>query len=235
MSVARPVLADSDGSFCVSGNYIAYELRPFVGSRVTSHVLRIARFDPAGGTYSAGEAVLKDFQVHRLSCMADRVEISGWGQGFESYTVGLTAGQSLPILQHRSDPSAKFDAAKDSPEPQHFWSEPLGERALGHPSGHGFFLVITGSDKPGKGVINHRRVATLVEKNEKGVITRRLQLYQINHVETIDDGPACCGFEPLARDERLRMLLANQSQHVDTSLDTRPPDRVLSRGITLQT
>ena len=53
-----PSRADSDGSFCTSRGYIAYELRNGITPGVAGHVLKVVRFEPKRGIYGAGEVTL---------------------------------------------------------------------------------------------------------------------------------------------------------------------------------
>jgi len=198
--LSTPAHADSDGSFCTGNGYLAYEL---YSANESSKVLRIVRFDSSRGIYAAGEVTMNSFQVHGLFCKADRVEISGWSNAFEQYTVavpspsrvetatptsGTAAKQTLQILEHHIDAAAKFDPAKDTPEPHSFWYGPLGSHPLeiSDPD-HKYFLVISASDESvQKGEIRNRRLVTLVEKSQDGTISHSLQLCQHVNVETVD-------------------------------------------------
>lgn len=193
-----PAAADEDGAFCTAKGYIAYEVHATSSYGVPQHVLHIVRFEVEHGIYEAGEVTLNSFQVHGLICTPDRVEISGWGNGFEHYMIGvpppsgrinnsLAPRQGLHVLEHHSDPAAKFDPSKDTPEPQWLWHEPVGAHPLGVVGrDRQYFLVIAGADESGKGVIKHRSTATLVEENQDGISLHTLPLYQHVDIETID-------------------------------------------------
>jgi hypothetical protein len=195
--------AEEDGAFCTAKGYLAYQLRSVSPYGVPRHVLRVVRFEAARGIYQSGEVTLNAFHVHGLTCSPDRVEISGWGSGFEQYTIGVAVApptssgvtnsalgasvpHPLPILAHHSNPAAKFDPAKDSPEPRWLWHEPIGSYPLESADDHQYFLVISGSDKSAKSEIKHGRTAALTEKDQRGTVLDRLQLYQNVDVETID-------------------------------------------------
>lgn len=200
-SFSAPVAhADEDGAFCSAKGYLAYE-RSVNTSGIRAHVLRIVGFDAERGIYIAGEAKLNSFQVHLLACGDDRVEIAGWGAAFERYTIGLpvltaaapptkTAGavaRPLSILAHESDPARKFDPKKDSSEPRWLWLEPLGPRQLDSADPeHQYFLVISRSDKSGRGEMRHLRTAALIQKDGRGTVSGRLAIYQHTDLETID-------------------------------------------------
>src|SRR5439155_19504572 len=88
-ALSVPSRADEDGSFCTYRGYLAYELRNGITPGVTAHVLKVARFGPERGMYMAGEVTLQDFQVHRMICSQDRVEISGWGNIYRKYIIDV--------------------------------------------------------------------------------------------------------------------------------------------------
>jgi hypothetical protein len=72
-------LADSDGYFCASNGYIAYELREGITPGVIGHVLRVVRFDSQNGIRSVGEVSLRDLQVHIMTCDEEHIEVAGFG------------------------------------------------------------------------------------------------------------------------------------------------------------
>jgi hypothetical protein len=74
-----PSKADDDGNFCTSRGYLAYELREGITAGVVGHELRVVRFDSQRGIRVASNASLKDFQVQKMTCREDRVEIAGFG------------------------------------------------------------------------------------------------------------------------------------------------------------
>lgn len=79
LAFSVPSRADSDGYFCASKGYLAYELREGITPGVVGHVLKVVRFDPQRGIRSAGGVTLQDLQVHRMTCGEDRIEIAGFG------------------------------------------------------------------------------------------------------------------------------------------------------------
>src|SRR5438552_7404 len=93
-----PSRADSDGSFCASRGYLAYELRNGITPGAAGHVLKVVRFEPKRGIHIAGEITLQDFQVHRMICGQDRVEISGWGNMFKKYTIEITGQDKVHVV-----------------------------------------------------------------------------------------------------------------------------------------
>lgn len=178
--------ADSDGHFCASRGYVAYELRNGITPGVAGHVLRVVRFGAKRGSYIAGEVTLQDFQVHSMTCNENQVEISGWGDIFRKCVIDITRG-NIHVVDHAEDPTRKFDASKDGPEPSQFadaQSEPLPLES-GDPE-HKYALLLSGSEKAVKGGLEHHRKAELIQTDRQGAITQRLVLYKGQSLETID-------------------------------------------------
>ena len=71
--------ADSDGYFCTSKGYLAYELREGITPGVVGHLLRVVRLDSQNGIHNAGEVTLRDLQIHMMTCREQRIEIAGFG------------------------------------------------------------------------------------------------------------------------------------------------------------
>src|SRR5260221_14383382 len=111
---------DDDGSFCQYRGYLAYELRSGITPGVAGHVLKIVRFEPKRGIYNAGEVTLQDFQVHRMTCGQDRVEISGWGKIFKKYIIDIAGQEKRKVVDYTESPTRRFDASKDGPEAPKF-------------------------------------------------------------------------------------------------------------------
>jgi hypothetical protein len=182
-----PSLADSDGSFCISRGYIAYELRNGITPGVPGHVLKVVRFEPKRGIHSAGETTLQDFQVHRMTCGQDRVEISGWGNIFKKYTIDSAEQEKLHIIEYTEDPARQFDASKDEPEPAHLGDAQPGPLALESlDPDHKYTLLLSARENPVEGGVKHYRKAELVQTDPQGIVSERLVLYENEFLETID-------------------------------------------------
>jgi hypothetical protein len=182
-----PSRADSDGFFCTSRGYIAYELRHGITPGVSGHVLKVVRFEPKRGIYSAGEVALQDFQVHRMTCGRDRVEISGWGSIFKKYTIGMAGQETLNVIGYTEDPTRRFDAAKDGAEPLQFGSAQPGPLALESlDPDHKYTLLLGASEKTVEGGVEHHRKAELLQTEPQGTVSQRLVLYESELLETID-------------------------------------------------
>lgn len=101
-----PAHADSDGCYCTSKGYIAYELRAAIrqtldpnGETLKSpHVLRVVRMNEE--ISEEGEVGLQDFQVHELHCAADTVTIAGYDKTWMKYVVDISLPGRLLITEH---------------------------------------------------------------------------------------------------------------------------------------
>lgn len=110
-----PLVADSDGYYCIGRGYLAYELR-WTGP-ANAHELRIVRYSEAVGIVELTPLVLEDFQVHEMTCFEDSIEVEGWTIG---YTIDLS-GLDAPRATHRA---SRLEAGRD------VTGEPMGN--LGH-------------------------------------------------------------------------------------------------------
>ncbi len=70
----RGALADSDGYYCTTDRYIAYEFS-FSKRLSSAHVLTVIFFDDTEGRIEAIEVPLAVFQVHGMKCDDDAVEL----------------------------------------------------------------------------------------------------------------------------------------------------------------
>jgi hypothetical protein len=178
LSFSIPSHADSDGCFCTSRGYLAYEMRGAITPGVAGHVLRIVRFEAERGIYIAGEVTLEDFQVHRMICDQDRVEISGWERISERYVIEIAGAQKIHILEYAEDPTRRFDASKEGPEP--------AQLGYGHPGtlplesldpNHKYEVLRRRSEKAVKGGLEHHVTAELLQVDLQGTVSQRCMLY----------------------------------------------------------
>jgi hypothetical protein len=111
---AAPALADSDSSYCVGKDYIAFDLRSFLHPELTvPHVLRLYRFGSERGIYKAAEWPMADFQIHGMRCTRDRIVVVG----------SENAKYVFDIADHgNSTPNADNEDAASSLEGQLGWS-----------------------------------------------------------------------------------------------------------------
>lgn len=106
--LSAPSRADDDGNFCTSKGYLAYELREGVTPGVAGHVLKVVRFDPQSGIHAAGEVILRDSQVHAMSCSLDRIEISGPENVVAICLTEETSPQKTSIVKCTGDFEQRF-------------------------------------------------------------------------------------------------------------------------------
>jgi len=97
---SAPAWCDSDGYFCVGGDYLAFELS-FSG-KARAHQLHLMRFhDPSRWT-EALSIVLPDFQTHGLRCAAAVVSITGWEAIYD--VSWRDADSALALVQRAKSP-----------------------------------------------------------------------------------------------------------------------------------
>ena len=72
---AGTAFADSDGYFCASRGYLAFEIR--LSTEPIRHELHIIRFG-SGGIAALAPIALEEFQVHGMTCQARTIEMHGW-------------------------------------------------------------------------------------------------------------------------------------------------------------
>jgi hypothetical protein len=109
--------ADSDGFFCTSKGYVAYELRQGITQGIVGHKLKVVRVEPDRGIYVAGEATLLDFETYHMTCSQERIEISGWRKVFTKYVIDILPSGEMKVSGPLEYPDVDWrDAAKDGPE-----------------------------------------------------------------------------------------------------------------------
>jgi hypothetical protein len=126
--------ADSDGYFCASKTYLAYELRQGITPCVTGDVLKLVRLERERGIQMGGDVTLPDFQVHTLTSGEDSIEIGGHGTvrtGDPPLTNCVikiaSVRKDVPdSAQCGEDPTQKHDWRTEGPEPQNLgrWGRP---------------------------------------------------------------------------------------------------------------
>ncbi len=181
--------ADSDGNFCTSKGYLAYETRKGITPGAIGHVLKVVRFEPNRGIHYAGEVTLLDFEVYHLICSEGRVEISGWGNVFTKYVIEIK-GTEVRSLSHTEYPGLAWsDAAKDGPAPaslQIFGPglAPLLLESLD--SEHEYQLLRNLTSRDVKEGREYDRKSEIVQLDSKGTVVQRFALYKYRYVESRD-------------------------------------------------
>jgi hypothetical protein len=193
------VHADSDGCYCTSKGYIAYELRaairqvldPTGDALAAPHVLRIVRFSE--GIQEQGEVAMEDFQVHELRCDTDSVTIAGYDRSWMKYVVDIREPDRPRITEHVEEPIQQHPLIPGSPGPEQMIGFPRNRVVTLIPTDplDTYQLVIThsekaannsGEDKRQRGFEYDNR-AELRRLDSSGAILQHLLLYHDDFTE----------------------------------------------------
>lgn len=185
LSLAVAARADSDGFYCTSGAYLAYDLREGITPGVKGHILRVVRFDSKQGIERAGEITLEDFQTHQMTCTPDHIEMSGWDSGFQKYVIDVKGRQNPAIAEHVSDPTRRYDRTKEpSAPPRQLGYERLGEMSLEtNDSQHKYKLLFSSSSENVPTGTEYRRTAEVLQSDLNGKIQQRVLIYEMRRIE----------------------------------------------------
>ena len=128
LAASVPSHADSDGYFCTAKGYLAYEQRAGITPGTVGHVIKIVRFDSRNGIRNAGSITIQDFQVHKLDCAEDRIEIAGFG----SPIPGREAALTTCVIEIAEGPAAPLCTDETASLNWRTWPQPknLGQWAL---------------------------------------------------------------------------------------------------------
>lgn len=169
---ATPLWADSDGYFCATPSYLAYEVG-FSGS--ASHELRVVSLVPPLSQDSLRTIPLPDFQVHGMHCTEAAVLVLGWDA---LYTASLRPGSQLPSL---SSEKLAYGGFRPSPFSETERTRNLGSVAqpqvipLGGPKSN---LSLVTEVKPSSKECELHVVSRLEERDPKGKVRFSLLLYK---------------------------------------------------------
>jgi hypothetical protein len=181
-----PARADSDGFFCTSKGYIAFDLRSFhTHGLKASHVLRVVRFGTERGIYEAGEVSLLDFQIHHMECTQDRVKMSGVNKGYIEYTIDISEPNKLKIVDTTQDPErlpSTLGAATEALGLSAAQTIPLES----DDPAYIYKLVLARSEKRGKSGLERRSTAELIRVDSHGNTSQRLLLYDDHFIVSPD-------------------------------------------------
>ena len=103
----RDALADSDGYYCTTDRYIAYEFS-FSKRLSSAHVLTVVFFDDAEGRIEAIDVPLDVFQVHGMKCDDDAVELLSYAA---LYRIELSNRRNAAALKIREFVGNAYDNA----------------------------------------------------------------------------------------------------------------------------
>lgn len=169
--LASPAAADSDGCFCSTSSYLAYEVG-FSGSG--SHELRVIALELPLGESSQRSTELPDFQTHGMLCGEAEVLLLGWEHLYTASV--LPAEEPLTLrserLAYNGFRPPPFDA--DDP-PQNLGSNAPAQRVQLGPSGLRLFLVteVTVSEQD----CSARVVSSIRHLGRDGEVRSELLLY----------------------------------------------------------
>ncbi len=184
---ASQVLADSDGYFCTSEGYLAYELREWSVPE-KKHVLRIIR---VGGAQRIGDPLtltLGEFQLHGMKCNPHDIVISSWDS---TSIIALPASgppEITSVLPHQPGQipqglslAAGMTGSRQSSvvripsqETEYIYDLQIVHREENHTT-------------PGKGGrIEHHITSKVVEKDRAGKVLQEKLLYAGTFDEPID-------------------------------------------------
>jgi hypothetical protein len=179
-----PARADSDGSFCISNGYVAYDLRSFQTRGLkASHVFRVVRFGTGHGIYVAGEVTAPDFQVHRMECMKDQVIVWGFDKSYVEYTLDISDPDKLTILESLQTPKGPAPTTRGTTEQLGLSRAQTISLESDDPANI-YKLVLARTQKRGKTGLAWRATAELIRLDSQGNITQRLLLYESYHIES---------------------------------------------------
>jgi len=185
--LATTAYGDSDGCYCTSKGYIAFELRSFRTQGLhTPHLLKVFRFESGRGIYEAGEAPMEDFQVHEMTCNSDRVEIMGFDKGYIRYVIAITGESNKPrITQHIQDANRHFDPSKEGSAPgQLGLSRPGPIPLASSDSEHKYQLVLSFSNHKVTDGVESIRKAELLQIDSRENVSQRVLLYEDRHTNS---------------------------------------------------
>lgn len=181
--------ADSDGYFCNSEGYVAYELREGITSGVVGHVLRVVRFDSQSGIRSAGEVIFGDLQVHMMICAEQRIEIAGFGtvrHGDPPLTkcvIGIGSSQREISISGCTDDATLGEnwrkVVGKGPENLGMWARAKSIPLDSVDPAHKYYLQPSSSKKDlGKNSWEIHYKTELIQADNQGNITQRFTVYE---------------------------------------------------------
>jgi hypothetical protein len=174
LSSVAPAFADSDSFYCAGKGYIAFDLRSFIHPGLSSpHVLRLFRFDAKQGIFMAGEWPMKDFQIHAMWCMRDRIVVAGTEDARYVFDISEHEGRS---------PSADDDRDPASLEGQLGWSVAAVKILESSDPQHEYQLVLSNSTKDSEVTWT----AELLQIDSHKRVSQRVLLYERRYTETAD-------------------------------------------------
>ena len=190
LALAGAARADSDGHFCISDGYLAYEVREWSGRDPTKHRLQLELVGRPDGASERASVPLEDFQVHGMRCRPREITILGWN---EVYKITVSDRDSPRVVSVEPMPQVG-GTSQIAPA---FRAESLmlmrESRTIAIPSTRSDrryelridYRRVDPAASP-DGAIHHRITATLVEADSTGAALRERPIYASDSEETID-------------------------------------------------
>jgi hypothetical protein len=180
--------ADSDGYFCASKGYLAYEVRQGVTLGAVGHVLKVVRFDLQRGIRNAGAVTLRDFQVHVLTCSEESIVIAGYGTvatgnpPLTKCVIQVGSPENGPsILECKDDPTVQHDWRTEGPAPHNLgqWARMKSIPLESPDPDHQYHLLLDVSDtNMGEATWEMHYKTELIQADARGNVSQRLVLYE---------------------------------------------------------
>lgn len=198
LAFSVPSRADSDGYFCTSRGYLAYELREGITPGVVGHVLKIVRFDPQRGIRSAGSVTLQDFQVHRMTCNDEGIEMAGYGTvppgndpPLKKCVIKIEDLPNNPsALKCTEDATVQYDSRKEGPGPLNLgqWGRVKSISLESPDPDHKYYLHLDPSNKKvGEHSWEMHYKTDLIQADNEGNVSQRFLVYEARILTSAGD------------------------------------------------
>lgn len=186
MLIASSVFADSDGLYCLSSGYLAYELRPW-STPDKSHLLNIVRVGGKDGISAPVSVVLDEFQLHGINCSPNAVTLYSWDSTI-IVEIPATGAPRVKLSTPHEAGQIPRNSAGDT------LTTARSAKSLDIPSAdrnHSYTLVISHEEKRNVkegagGIIEHKVASKVIMSNAEGKAVKELTIFTGMNEETID-------------------------------------------------
>jgi hypothetical protein len=169
-ALAMPALADSDGYFCTTSAYLAYETR-FPSS--SPHQLHVVSLEPPLSEQSRRSVDLPDFQVHGLLCFDSEVLVLGWDSLF---TVTMAPAKALGLRSEKLAYSGYRPSLFENDGKSANLGSLAAEQTIPLTTSEANFLLVTRMTPTGE-PCELRVISSLEQVGHEGLVRFTLQLY----------------------------------------------------------
>ena len=169
-ALAMPALADSDGYFCTTSTYLAYETR-FPSS--SPHQLHVVSLKPPLSEQSRRSVDLPEFQVHGLLCSDSEVLVLGWDSLF---TVTVAPTEALGLRSEKLAYGGYRPSLFENDRKSANLGSVAHEQTIPLTTSEANFLLVTRMTPTGE-PCELRVISFLEEVDHKGLVRFTLQLY----------------------------------------------------------